>query len=167
MKIIVVSDNHGRSKPLSTIISAHPDADAYIHCGDSEMSLSELTPFVTVQGNNDYYNEAPKIAKINLGEIVILVTHGHRLPYGNRKEALVDLGIAEGCNLVCWGHTHVFDVYKSRGITVVNPGSLYYNRDGTSPSYAVIHYEDGALNVERIDMKLPVKTTKTFRFFSK
>ena len=36
MKIIVVSDSHGKQGILEQIVEKHPDADAYLHCGDIE-----------------------------------------------------------------------------------------------------------------------------------
>ena len=52
MKIVVVSDNHGRSEPLEQILELHRDADVFIHCGDSELPPQFLQGYVCVRGNN-------------------------------------------------------------------------------------------------------------------
>lgn len=36
MKIVVVSDSHGRNDILNVIREKHPDAGLFIHCGDLE-----------------------------------------------------------------------------------------------------------------------------------
>ena len=36
MKIVVVSDSHGRNDILNAIREKHPDAGLFIHCGDLE-----------------------------------------------------------------------------------------------------------------------------------
>ena len=36
MKIVVVSDSHGRNDILKTIQEKHPNAKLFIHCGDLE-----------------------------------------------------------------------------------------------------------------------------------
>ena len=44
MKIVVVSDSHGRIEVLQEILDKHQDASAFIHCGDIELPT-------------DYFNE--------------------------------------------------------------------------------------------------------------
>lgn len=36
MKIIVVSDSHGKADILEQLVDKHRDADMFLHCGDIE-----------------------------------------------------------------------------------------------------------------------------------
>ena len=53
MKIVVVSDSHGRDDALEYVLQQHGDAYAYIHCGDIDADPGAFPRFVTVGGNND------------------------------------------------------------------------------------------------------------------
>lgn len=55
MKIIVVSDSHGKQGILEQIVEKHPDADAYLHCGDIEDYAGKLSVLYRRTGNNDIY----------------------------------------------------------------------------------------------------------------
>ncbi|HFF0419904.1 YfcE family phosphodiesterase [Staphylococcus aureus] len=58
-KWIIVSDNHTESGVLYQIYEMHPDADVYLHLGDSEFAYddTELSLFNRVKGNCDFYPE--------------------------------------------------------------------------------------------------------------
>ena len=148
MEFIVVSDNHGNRKVLEQIKDKYPGALAFIHCGDSEMSARELAPYYAVCGNNDYGSDFPDETVVNVGPLKVYVTHGHLLSYRNRVEDLAHLAKEKHCQVACTGHTHVFMDKMVDGIHIINPGSLFYNRDGSKTSYAVVEILDsGKLNV--------------------
>ena len=79
MKIVVVSDNHGRSEPLEQILELHRDADVFIHCGDSELPPQFLQGYVCVRGNNDFYYEYPEMKILELEGHRMMIVHGHHL----------------------------------------------------------------------------------------
>lgn len=151
MEIIVVSDNHGKSEVLNRIRQAFPNASAYIHAGDSEMNPTQLEPFVSVAGNNDYSYPFPEKRIVEVEQIRILVMHSHTLPWGKSVESLVKIAKIEGCQIAIYGHTHRYDAREIDDVFVLNPGSLYYNRDGSKPSFAhILINEDNKLKVSRI-----------------
>jgi len=152
IEIVVVSDNHGKIEVLEEIIRKHPHADCYIHCGDAELPEAYLEHFVMVSGNNDYFTSYPPLQVLTIAPLKILVIHGHQFISSKRKEKLVEKADSLGCNLVLYGHSHVYDYENRDGVALVNPGSLRYNRDGTPPSYALIHYQDGEMEVTRINI---------------
>ena len=53
MKIVVVSDSHGRNDILNVIREKHPDAGLFIHCGDLESDPMFYPGYIFVRGNND------------------------------------------------------------------------------------------------------------------
>lgn len=137
MEFIICSDNHGDQNILLKILKDHPNAVSYIHCGDSECSNDFMKPFVAVTGNTDYFYKFPEMLITQIGELRILVLHGHTMPFGSRVEAMVDLAKSKNCTVICTGHTHIPMDKTVRGVRVINPGSLFYNRDGSGASYCV------------------------------
>lgn len=151
MKIIVVSDNHGRTAWLNKIRDRHKDADCFIHCGDIEMHPDELRGFVCVRGNNDYY-DYPEYRIVHLDKHNIFVTHGHRMMLFFDRSFLVSKAKEHGCDIVCFGHTHVFEYRYIDGVHIINPGSITHNRDGSKPSYAIVEVNDDVI-VNRVEYK--------------
>lgn len=157
MKIVVVSDNHGRLEPLKDILMLHQDAEVFIHCGDSEMPAEYLSGYVSVKGNNDFYGDLPEYRIIDLNEYRILVTHGHRMMFLDNREMLVNKAKSLNCDIVCFGHTHVYENRIQDGIVLVNPGSLSRNRDGSQTSYAIITIEGNNIKTKRLEYKFGCK----------
>jgi len=151
MKLVVVSDNHGRQRVLEEIRLKHQNADGYFHCGDSELPVSYLDGFVSVMGNNDYDPALPEYRIIEMKGLRIFLTHGHRHLYFGRVDMLVNKAKKENCSLVLFGHTHTFFHQIIDGIHLVNPGSINYNRDGSKPSYAIIDVENKKISVKRME----------------
>ena len=153
MEFIVCSDNHGNKKVLQDILTAYPQSECFIHCGDNELSPDIMKSFVAVTGNNDYFHSYPETLVTQVGNIRILVLHGHTMPYGRRVAAMVELAKTKNCSVVCTGHTHVYMDETIDGIRILNPGSLFYNRDGTPPCYMHITSDGNAItSVKRIEL---------------
>lgn len=151
MQIVVISDTHGRNEVFQELRLRHPQASAFLHCGDSETDEYALDGFVSVQGNNDYYSSHPMEVILTLDGIKVYMTHGQYLRPQNRIEALLLKAKEHQCGLVLYGHSHVFDVIVIDGITLLNPGSLHHNRDGSQPCYALVTLDHGKILVQRID----------------
>ena len=149
MEFIVLSDNHGQTRELKLILEKFPQASGFIHCGDNELSYDHMKPFHAVTGNNDYFFRYPESLVVDLEGTRIYVTHGHLLPYGDRVNALAKLAKEKNCTIACTGHTHVYMDKDVDGIKIINPGSLFYNRDGSKPCYAHVSVNDGEIKVTR------------------
>ncbi len=163
MEIVVVSDSHGRIEVLQQIRERHPNADAYLHCGDSETDEEHLDSFASVQGNNDMYYSYPEQRVIDLGECKILLIHGHQHYYATRVPDIAARAKRIGCTMAFFGHTHVFYTAVENGVLMVNPGSVYHNRDGSLPCYALVHNHDGKWKVQRMVIPELPKTNKKHR----
>lgn len=149
MKIVIVSDSHTLTKPLDMILEKHEDADYFLHCGDICLPPDEYPRFITVAGNNDYY-DYPLELTLNLGKHRLIMFHSHLISYFKREERMIELAKKNDCDIVCYGHTHVAYYEVKAGIHILNPGSLYHARDGRPPSYAILYINDetGAIKVE-------------------
>ena len=91
MKVLVVSDTHGRDESLEMAVALEQPFDYLIHCGDVEgreffiEALAEC-PCTIVAGNNDFFSELPREEEFFVGGSHIFITHGHddvmgALPY--------------------------------------------------------------------------------------
>ena len=148
MKIIVVSDSHGKEGVLEQVVKTHPDADAYLHCGDIEDYAESYPQYIIVQGNNDIFYDHPEQRIISLKNHRILMVHGHTFSYSRRLEEMAKAAIENNCDIVCYGHTHVAADETINGVRLLNPGSLRYSRDGRPPSYLVMTIDDTHVDVE-------------------
>lgn len=148
-EFIVCSDNHGLIAPLEKLEEKYAHIKTKIHCGDIELPHEYMEQFQAVNGNNDYFYRYPESLIVEVGSIKVFVTHGHQY-YGDRLEKLAKVAINNHCQVACFGHTHVFESKMVNGVLCLNPGSLRYNRDGSSPSYAHVKYENGKFEVKRL-----------------
>ncbi|MEF9962165.1 MAG: metallophosphoesterase family protein [Erysipelotrichaceae bacterium] len=160
MKIIVLSDNHGKTDILYKLMEEHQDAVSFIHCGDIECE-PELFPNLTiVSGNNDLFYDYPEYQIIQLGGKQIFIVHGHQFLYHDRLKRMALKAIELECDIVCYGHTHVAAHDIINGIHLINPGSLWRSRDGRAPSYAILTINEDDINVEHIFLE-----TKSNKFY--
>ena len=82
MKILVVSDTHGRDSGLERAVELERPFDMLIHCGDVEgredyIEVLAECPCCIVSGNNDFFSDLPREEEITIAGTRILVTHGH------------------------------------------------------------------------------------------
>lgn len=148
MKIIVVSDSHGRDERLDEVLQLERDADCYIHCGDIEAPEDSYPMYHIVKGNNDYFYDYPDKIILPAKHHRILVMHGNQFSYMRRLERMAVYAKKEGCDIFCYGHTHVAALDQINGVMMLNPGSLWRSRDGRGPSYAILSVEDDQVRAE-------------------
>ena len=148
MRVLIVSDTHGKDANLMEILKVDRKFDFMVHLGDIgklEDYIEEITGLAcfAVRGNNDWGSLLPTESIIMLGRHRTFITHGHGFSVYSSTERLREYAMGVGCDIVMYGHTHVPEVEKYRGITVVNPGSLSYPRGGSKkPSYIVATIND-------------------------
>ena len=152
MKLLVISDTHGRIEPISAVIDRMGDIDMLIHLGDYEQDAEILAErhgldLVSVPGNMDgcmRLAESEKILETEYGRI--LLTHGHLRDVRWSEDRLVYTAMEQDCKAVFFGHTHC-SIYEQspEGITLLNPGSTSLPRDGNPPSYAIVHTSEERL----------------------
>jgi len=148
-KIAVMSDNHGDPDAMDFIRELEPDADFYVHCGDSEASdIHVLDGYIAVAGNNDWYLKLPKYAKFKCEDIWVLVTHGQFYGYFDREKKMAGDLKHQKCQLLLSGHTHMPNVSMYKNLTFVNPGSTSWPRGGSKRSYAVITVDGTNIEAE-------------------
>ena len=149
MKVLIVSDTHGRDENLEEAVLREAPFDYLIHCGDVEgreifiEALAEC-PCIIVAGNNDFFTDLSHEEEITLEGHKMLVTHGHYYFVYRNHDRLVEKAREDNCQIAMYGHTHTPVIEEEDGILVINPGSLTYPRQrGRRPSYAVMELEQG------------------------
>ena len=149
MKVLIVSDTHGRDENLEEAVLREAPFDYLIHCGDVEgreifiEALAEC-PCIIVAGNNDFFTDLSHEEEITLEGHKMLVTHGHYYFVSRNHDRLVEKAREDNCQNAMYGHTHTPVIEEEDGILVINPGSLTYPRQrGRRPSYAVMELEQG------------------------
>lgn len=150
MKILVISDTHGKINRISKIFERVKNVDLLIHLGDYQQDAIELEKIlgvdcVSVKGNMDGAMrsiDSRHILETEYGKIYL--THGHMdgAATGSYDKLLYRCEEL-GCRAVLFGHTHVPCNEEIDGIHIMNPGSISVPRDGSNGSYGVVHtYED-------------------------
>ena len=148
-KIVLVSDNHSDMEVLRKIYEANQDADYFLHCGDSEKKPADLLPFISIRGNNDTGYDFPLELIYEIEDHRILMLHGHRHLTLTSNDNLIYKALQDEVDLCFYGHTHIYADYETKGIRFVNPGSCWWNRDGSEPSFAIVYLDGPNIKVEK------------------
>ena len=148
MRVGVVSDSHGFTGRLQTILmamEAKKPLDALIHLGDGYYDLRDLgvdLPVYQVAGNCDLFCQ-DTLNVVHLSGATLVLTHGH---YQHVKDGLYDLmmlGVDQKAGAVLYGHTHYQTMEWRGGLLLLNPGAA------TEGKYAVLNISRlGAIDPE-------------------
>jgi len=144
MKVLIVSDTHGRNHYLIDTINRVSPIDMLIHLGDFESGEEYIKsmlecPVEFVSGNNDFFTRIPKDKIIYIGKYKVLLTHGHRYGVNFSPSGLEEIGNRHQVDIVMFGHTHVPLIDLTGNIWIINPGSLALPRQyGHVPTYIIM-----------------------------
>lgn len=148
MKILLVSDTHGRDEHLEEVLKLEKP-DFLCHMGDLEGSEDHIRvitkcPLAMVSGNNDFWTDLNPEVTFELHGFRIFMTHGHYYYAHSGNEQLKSAGRRNGADIVLFGHTHRPTLEWDKDIIVANPGSLTFPRqEKRRPSYMVLYLEKG------------------------
>ncbi|SET61365.1 YfcE family phosphodiesterase [[Clostridium] polysaccharolyticum] len=147
MKILIVSDSHGRNNYLSKVLDKVGDVDMFLHLGDLEGTEDFIEAFVDcrvemIAGNNDYFTEIPREKLIQIGKYTIFMTHGHLYSVYFGTEQLKEAARMRGADIVMYGHTHMPSIDQSDDVIAINPGSISKPRQpGRQPSFILMEID--------------------------
>ena len=129
MKIIAVSDTHGKADRLIEAVEKYADADLFVHCGDgaSDLEIAENAyphkKFYGVSGNCDYICSLPPEILFTAGGKRVYVTHGHLYDVKRGIGRLVMAAGKHRADIVLFGHTHSTCCLNLDGVWYINPGA--------------------------------------------
>lgn len=159
MKILVVSDNHGITRPFIQELKNHNDAEYIFHLGDlvndaREIQKSTNIPVKMVRGNNDFLDKnIPWYEVVKIEEYNILLTHGHKEKINNGYSDLVNKAKECNADIAFYGHTHIYEDTIIDGVRIINPGSAGYDRGGEFESYIVMNIDKDNVDIKRVELK--------------
>lgn len=147
MKIAVFSDTHGYTDGMLRAIEVE-QPDAIIHLGDVVRDLQTVRsrwpklPVYNVSGNCDMLSQEPDTAYIDLCNVKIMATHGHRYGVKLSPDALLNAAYFSDSKLVLYGHTHIPVTKEELGIRIMNPGTAGL---GSRRTYGMLQLEGGMI----------------------
>lgn len=133
MKILVVSDTHGKVENLREVISL-VNPDRIYHLGDGQgvedkIWMMSAAPCECVAGNCDFGAMLPNEVVLEVGQHVLFLTHGHYYGVNYGYDQIMAAAKAKGADVILHGHTHVPVIEKRAdgegGVFIIaNPGSI-------------------------------------------
>ncbi len=157
-KLVILSDTHGNRKGVEKLAPLFAENDYIIHLGDGAGDVREVgklypDKLYRCAGNCDFFSPLPEDGILEVERLRIFYCHGHR--YGVKRDltALAQAAKARGCDIALYGHTHVANICKIEGVTLINPGTLSLSTErGGSYCYLVVH--EGEATPVLVDDKL-------------
>ena len=131
MRVLVISDSHGRRTTMEDVVTVcsgpyAPDLVVHLgdHIGDARYIRQRIKqPVLAVPGNCDWSDEPAERVE-NLGGVDVLLLHGHTRGVKMSLISLACLAQEKGVKAALFGHTHAPFLGYEYGILLVNPGSL-------------------------------------------
>ena len=151
MKILVLSDSHGKVGMLESIMNVNADADVFIFLGDGENDFARALKdcripaektVIQVQGNCDHTSRQAVTLVRNLGGINFYITHGFEQRVKWELEKIYYLAQEKHCQVALFGHTHKPLLERAEDIMLFNPGSVM------GGCYGIIYITDGNIEFE-------------------
>lgn len=134
MKILVVSDTHGKNKELINRVRKMEKADLLIHLGDyvgDGLTIAKalgIAPII-VMGNGDHPSSGFKEEEvIEIKGKKIFLTHGHKLGVNFNLNRILYRARELDADIALFGHTHLPIIEKIDDLILMNPGSASYPR---------------------------------------
>ena len=131
MKILLLSDTHGDDQIMFDLKRLYPNMDLYLHAGDSLSDECTIHPFISVNGNCDYY-PFPEFYRVATPIGYLLMRH---LPYFDAKQ------IADN-KILIHGHTHKIKVNLDGDKIFLCPGSPNLPKDETEGTYMILDLKE-------------------------
>jgi putative phosphoesterase len=144
MKVLIVSDTHGKDEHLYKTIQKVSPIDLMIHLGDyggNEEYIKSIAPCPVemISGNNDVFNELPKEKVIEIGNYTVLLTHGNRYGVYFNTHQIKEAAKKKQADIVMFGHTHVPRIDLEGSVWAINPGSISLPRQrGKIPTFIIM-----------------------------
>ena len=148
MKVLVFSDSHGELSFMRDVIRQERP-DQIFHLGDHDRDAEDLAgefptiPIAAVQGNCDYYSDAPLTRVITLRGSRFFLCHGHTFGVKTSYLRASYAALEQKADFLLCGHTH--EPYLEQNdrtfLTIMNPGSCGFSY----PTYGRILLEPGKL----------------------
>ena len=151
MKLLLISDTHGRTDNLESLLELYKNTVGYVfHMGDYGSDLRKFErkyphlKMVSVNGNTDsaFYGSLEEVVLLepkNGAAKKILIVHGHKFGVKTGLDRLLYYTKEIGAGAVFFGHTHEAVCFTQDGIFLMNPGSLTFPKN-RHVTYGVVDF---------------------------
>lgn len=136
MRILIVSDSHGRIAPALHKARELGELSLLLHLGDhgedgEQMAQALKIPCCCIQGNCDLGSGLPEEMRLPLpGNGWLMACHGHRYGVKYTLDRLFYRAMEQDVKVALFGHTHRRYLQWEGGILLLNPGSCAQPADG-------------------------------------
>ena len=150
MRLVVISDTHGRSSLIGRILYREAEAKEVFFLGDVVGDIEDVMPgfpdknFHIVRGNCDYFCNYPDFDIVEYKGVSVYFTHGHRHSVKSGTDSILSAAKGVGAGIALYGHTHIPSIEYKEGIYLINGGSPALPRGGTA-GYAVIDITESGI----------------------
>ena len=143
MRIVVMSDSHGRIERIKKVIEEQPKAELFIFLGDGTRDFHAAMRGVPKEdwcgcGNCDFGSSDEYQLISYVKDIQFYCTHGHQWNVKHSLEELIQEAKKKEVKVLLYGHTHEAYYEYRDGVHIFNPGSLGSPRGPFYPTYGVI-----------------------------
>ena len=143
MRIVVMSDSHGRADRVKKVIEEQPEAELFIFLGDGTRDFHTAMHGVPkedwcVCGNCDFGSSDDYNLVSYVRDIKFYCTHGHQWNVKYNPTELIEQAKQKEGRVLLYGHTHQAFCEYQDGLYIMNPGSLGSPRGSLYPTYGVI-----------------------------
>ena len=148
MRVLIISDTHGRHTGLDRALEEAGNIDLFIHLGDVEGGEEYINAVVDcekhmVRGNNDFFSDLPAEQEFFIEGHHVFITHGHYYGVSLGEDRIKAEARGRGADIVMYGHTHRPSLEEENDLVTLNPGSVSYPRQaGRDPSYIVMQADE-------------------------
>lgn len=148
MRVLIVSDTHGRHDGLEKALEKAGKIDYLVHLGDTEGGEHYIEavagcPVYIVAGNNDFFSDMLQEMEIYFGKKKAFITHGHYYYVTLGPERILEEGLSRDADIIMFGHTHRPYLETVGDVTILNPGSLSYPRqEGRKGSFIIMEMDE-------------------------
>ena len=151
MKILVLSDSHGKVGLLEDIINDNAGADIIAFLGDGERDfyralrncrVPEDKEIWQVQGNCDPLSREEVTLIKEAAGIRFYVTHGFEQAVKWGLDKISYKAEEQRCQVALFGHTHSRHLSNHGGVILFNPGSV------AAGSYGLININNGEIEID-------------------
>lgn len=153
MRVLIISDTHGRHTAFDRAIMEAGKIDYLVHLGDTEGGEDYIEAFCgcpayILAGNNDFFSRNLREMEIYFGKKKAFMAHGHQYSVSLGVERILDEGRSRNADIVMFGHTQtvsekVWGYYSAEsGQSVISTAGrqkrqLYHYGDGSGREYRV------------------------------
>ena len=149
MKILVMSDSHGRVNNMLRAIELEAP-DVILHLGDNIgdcADIASLHPEIllrAVRGNCDRSSQGLDVDEFVLESKRFVMTHGHLFNVKLGRADIKRSAASRGADILLFGHTHTPHQSYADEMLILNPGSIGVGTE----NYATLEIRSGAVSYE-------------------